>query len=209
MGQGPDNRACEDRTGGRGQSGLQDLREFRHGSHFPVKRLDLGPSGGTVDGHCPSAGGMQASPGADGSSVEQGGPGAGTHPGGEHRRIGQDHPGVGGVPAFFCRKHFCLYLVNWVGWGHRPSTDEETEARETRDLPDPWHLSALSLAPGPISSHTSLQATQIPRCVPVLTPQGSSSAKRDIIQARPPLSDSPHLPPPWSWKRHWEDTRGV
>lgn len=176
----------------------------------PLSSQEAGsrPPGGTVDGHCPSAGGMQANPGADGSrawSRETQGPGP-TLGGASESWAGSSWGW--GVPAFFCRKHFCLYLVNWVGWGHHPSTDEETESRETRDLPDPWHLSAHSLAPGLTSSHTSLQATRIPQGVPVLTPQGSSSAKRDIIQAGSPLSDRPHLPAPWSWKRHWEDTRG-
>lgn len=59
--------------------------------------------------------------------------------------------GVGGVPAFFCRRHFCLYLVNWVGRGHHPSTDEETESRETGTCLtlgtyqlSPWHLGSLA-----------------------------------------------------------------
>lgn len=36
---------------------------------------------------------------------------------------------------FLCTKYFHLHQVNWVGWGHHPPKDEETEAqRETSDL---------------------------------------------------------------------------
>lgn len=105
-----------------------------------------------MDGHCPSAGGMQANPGADGSRAWSGvAQGPGPTLVGSIGELGRIILGVGGVPAFFCRRHFCLYLVNWVGRGHHPSTDEETESRETGTCLtlgtyqlSPWHLGSLA-----------------------------------------------------------------